>query len=377
MKGLRIALMIWVGVSGWCWGAEPVVVERGAEARQPQVAVGNGGMVAVVFGEGNGVKCAVSVDGGRTFGKAETVGSLPTMALGMRRGPRVAVADGVIVVAAVGGEQGGGKDGDVMAWRSEDQGKTWSGPQRINSVEGSAREGLHALAARPDGTVFAAWLDLRDGAMEVFGATSRDGGKTWGEDRLVYRSPERAICPCCHPSAAFGADGTLFVMLRNDVGGAKDMYLVRSKDAGETFSKGEKLGTKTWILKQCPMDGGAVAVTPDSRPVTIWRRGEEVFLESPDETGRERGLGPGVQPWAAAGPEGTVSVWLQRRPGRLMMVRPGARRPEVLAEEANDPVVASAPGARGPVVAAWERYEGGTRAGIAVELVEAARDERK
>ncbi len=108
---------------------------------------------------------------------------MPTMALGMRRGPRVAITDKALIVAAVGGKLGGGKDGDVMAWRSEDNGHTWSGPKRVNSVEGSAREGLHAIAARPDGTVFAAWLDLRDGAMRVYGARSKDSGATWEANR--------------------------------------------------------------------------------------------------------------------------------------------------------------------------------------------------
>ena len=81
-------------------------------------------------------------------------------------------------------------DGDVLAWRSIDGGASWSGPRRVNGVEGSAREGLHALAAGPDGSLFCAWVDLRDGRAEVYGARSADGGASWEPDVLIYRSPD-------------------------------------------------------------------------------------------------------------------------------------------------------------------------------------------
>src|SRR4051794_19304205 len=60
------------------------------EGRQPQVAVDAGGRIHVVFGRGNTVRLAVSTDRGQTY-RVGTVGSVDTLALGMRRGPRVAV----------------------------------------------------------------------------------------------------------------------------------------------------------------------------------------------------------------------------------------------------------------------------------------------
>jgi hypothetical protein len=44
--------------------------------------------------------------------------------LGMRRGPRIAVAPGAIVISAVVGEKGRGADGDLIAWRSVDGGRS-------------------------------------------------------------------------------------------------------------------------------------------------------------------------------------------------------------------------------------------------------------
>lgn len=349
-------------------GSDPAVGLAAAEgpdrgARQPQVAVAASGRIYVAFGRDNEVRCAASADGGRTFATT-TVGSPGTLALGMRRGPRVAVAGDAVIVTAIGGAQGKGKDGDVMAWTSRDGGATWSGPARINAVPGSAREGLHGLAADPSGRAFCTWLDLRSGAMEVWGARSSDGA-TWEPDARVYRAPDGPICPCCHPSAAFGPDGTLAVMWRNSLAGNRDLHVARSADGGRTFGPASKLGRRSWKLDACPMDGGALALGPGGKLASAWMRAGSAFATDGPE-GDERPLGPGVQPWVALGPDGPVPVWLDRRPGRLLALRPGRSEPEVLAESANDPAVAAAPGGRGPVVAAWESPSGPDRIAVRV-----------
>ena len=341
------------GLMGADGGVEPVhLVEAGGGARQPQVAVADGGRVFVAFGAGDAIRCVASADGGKTFGPPAEVGTGGVLALGMRRGPRVAAPRGAVVVTAVAGKVGKGRDGDVLAWRSADDGRTWAGPTRVNAVEGSAREGLHGMAAGPDGSVLCAWLDLRNRRTEIYAARSADGGATWGPDRLAYRAPEKSVCECCHPSVACGPDGSAWVMWRNNVAGARDLYLARSADGGRTFGAAEPLGRGTWPLKLCPMDGGAVAAGPGGRVETAWMRDGSVFTAAPGRP--ERRLGPGVQPWIAAGPGGAYVAWLARRGGPLEVDRPGATGPEPLADAANDPVVAAGPGGRGPVVAAWE-----------------------
>ena len=344
-------------------GADPVPIgpPSGPDlgARQPQVAVDDGGRIYVAYGRGNEVHCAVSRDGGRTFAVG-TVGAPPTLALGMRRGPRVAATEASVIVTAIGGERGGGKDGDLLAWRSTDEGRSWAGPTRINSEEGSAREGLHGMASAADGSVFCAWLDLRHGRTEVYGALSVDGGTTWESDALVYRAPDKSVCECCHPSVAFAPDGTLFVMWRNQVKGARDLYLSRSRDRGKTFEPAEKLGEGTWKLNACPMDGGAVAVGPEGRVETIWMRSGVEFSATPGDAEKE--IGPGVQGWVAVGEDGPYRLWLGARDGPLFALTPGDPEPRILAREAHAPVVAAGPKGRGPVVAAWE--SGGAGGGL-------------
>jgi hypothetical protein len=267
----------------------------------------------------------------------------------MRRGPRIAVAGRALVVTAVYGREGKGRDGDILAWRSIDGGKTWSGPSRVNDVAGSAREGLHAMAGGPAGQLACAWLDLRQKGTRIYGSTSKDGGKTWAANTLVYESPDGTVCQCCHPSVAFGQDGSWVVMWRNALGGARDMYVARST-VGGSFGPAGKLGSGTWPLDACPMDGGGLAVGSGGAISTAWRRARRVYA---CDAGRpEVDLGPGEQPWAASGADGVYLVWLVARGRSVRALCPSdAGQARVLAPVGDDPVVAGA--GNGPVIAAW------------------------
>lgn len=319
--------------------------------RQPQLAA-SGQMAAMTFGSGNSVWYAGSQDGGLTFGKPVKVGETPVLMLGRRRGPRVAIAGKFIVITAIGAA-GRGK-GDILVWRSTDSGKSWSGPAKVNDVPDSAREGLHSVSASGN-RVFLTWLDLRTKGMKLYGAVSNDGGATWSGNRLVYASPDGHICECCHPTALVAADGRLYAMFRNWVGGNRDMYLAVSSDEGRTW-KTDKLGEGSWPLNACPMDGGNVSAGPGGKLITAWRRDKAVYLSEPGQPERE--VGPGTQPVAIQSASGPVLVWSQGH--ALKLLTPGAAAPKDLGEG----MFATLAESGGAVIAAWE-----DKGGIAVERI--------
>ena len=74
--------------------AEPINVSgKGFHgAAQPQLAVATNGTIHVVFGAGNAVFHSSSKDG-RAFGTPVKIAELEKLALGKRRGPRLAVTD--------------------------------------------------------------------------------------------------------------------------------------------------------------------------------------------------------------------------------------------------------------------------------------------
>lgn len=245
---------------------------------QPQLAA-VGDRVYLTYGEGGRVIVVASADGGDTFGAPVSLPTSGTLALGMHRGPRVAATSRAVLVTAIVGRRGGGADSDILLFRSTDRGETWSAPTVINDVAGAAREGLHAMAASPSGVVVLAWLDLRKQGTRIYSAVSRDHGATWASDVLVYASPSGTVCECCHPSVAIDPDGRIAIMFRNSLDGNRDMYLARSDD-GIRFTAAAKLGTGSWAVNACPMDGGSLALASDGFTAT-WRREDVVFVSTP------------------------------------------------------------------------------------------------
>jgi hypothetical protein len=284
--------------------------------RQPVLAT-DGKMVGVVVGRDDGVYFAGSRDGGRTFTEPVRVAQTTHLALGLRRGPRIALTGSAIVITGIDGELGNGKDGDLIAWRSEDGGRTWADGVHVNDVAGSAREGLHDLAAGDNGLLATAWLDLRNKGTRIYSSVSRDNGRTWSANRLVYESPTGSVCQCCHPSVAISAAGEIAVMFRNEirVAGAaveapplRDMYLARGRRDG-AFEPAIKLGTGSWPLAACPMDGGDVGFDRAGNLLTVWRREDRIYSDRPGQP--EEQIGTGKNPVLAIAANGSYEAWME------------------------------------------------------------------
>lgn len=322
------------------------------QAREPQIAIDDG-KVYIAYGMGDTTYLSISTDKGATYGKPIKVGEAGKISLGMRRGPRICARKGVLTITAIYGTQGKGRDGDVVAFRSTDQGRTWTGPVKVNDVEGSAREGLHAMAIAPDGTLACTWLDLRQKGTTLCLAVSRDGGATWSDDQLAATSPSGTICECCHPSLVFDATGRLVVMFRNSLDGARDMYLTESSDL-KSFTTPAQLGVGTWKLGACPMDGGMLSMDRNGTVRTIWRRESSLFLAG--RSGDEAPFGEGRNPWMAWGSTGPYYVW--QVGSRIDTLAPTGEF-RTVSTTGVDPVVAASPDGK-LVIAAWN--EAGIRA---------------
>jgi hypothetical protein len=270
------------------------------------------------------------------------IAGVPALALGRHRGPRVAIAGNIILVSAIAGMSL--TTSDLLVWRSTDWGKSWSKGMTVNDLPASAREGLHAMAADDSGHAAVVWLDDRAKRKQLYGAFSSDAGATWSKNVLLYESPDGTICQCCHPSLAPVGNGAFAVMFRNAVSGNRDMYLLRVRD-GQVVSKAEKLGTDSWALDACPMDGGGLAIDK-GRVVSAWRRGQDVFLAEPGQ--RETRIASGMDVSLAAGHGKTYALWTHA--GAVESRVNG--NTAVLSEAGSFPFVVALPG--GGALAAWE-----------------------
>jgi hypothetical protein len=162
----------------------------------------------------------------------------------------------------------------------------------VNDEDRVCKEGLMALSAYGN-NAFAVWLDLRGNQKnKIYGAKSMDGGKTWAKNFLIYASPDSTVCECCKPSVSMQGNN-VYVMFRNWLNGDRDLYLVQSTDGGNRFGKAQKLGTGSWKLDGCPMDGGGLAIAADGVAQTVWRRQNKIYAATPGTVEKEIGEGKG------------------------------------------------------------------------------------
>ena len=318
-------------------------VSTSAPGRQPQLAV-SGDSVAVVFGSGETIWMSRSSDNGRNFGDPAKVAELPKLMLGRHRGPRVAFSGNTILVSAISSASG-----NLMVWRSTDGGRAWSTPVTVNDTPQAAREGLHAMAADSEGHIAMAWLDDRTApGKKLYGAFSGDAGKTWSRNVVLYASPERTICECCHPSLVALGHGEFAVMWRNALDGSRDFYAMRLRD-GVPVGPAVKQGTGTWKLNACPMDGGGI-VERGGQLASAWRRESDIYLA---ETGKpEVKLGAGKDVALTANQQGFFAIW--SAPDGIALY--GAGQTAKLADKGGFPVIART--GDGAMLAAWEDDNG-------------------
>jgi hypothetical protein len=242
--------------------------------QQPQLSVDTKGVIRLVYGMKDKIYYAVSTDQGVSFSTPVLVGEIKEMHLGMTRGPQLASSKDFSMVTAID------KPGNIHSFRLDHQSGTWTKTRHVNNIDGIAKEGLMSISADASNNFFAVWLDLRDDANNKIAFSSLKGNAEWTPNKIVYRSPDKTVCECCKPSVS--AKGKqVSIMFRNWVNGSRDLHLISSTDGGNTFGQAEKLGTGTWKLKGCPMDGGGVFIDKNNSVHTVWQREGVVYYDQP------------------------------------------------------------------------------------------------
>jgi len=246
-----------------------------AEGQQPQISVDDKGVVRVVFGLRDEIFCATSIDEGTTFTKPVLVAKVPDMHLGMSRGPQIASSAKYSVITAID------KAGNIHWFRLNNSSKVWTNMGVVNDLKGSAPEGLMALTADKKDNFYTVWLDTRTGGNnQIYFSSISAKAVDWSKNYLAYRSPDGHVCECCKPNIAVQGS-TVAIMFRNWLSGSRDLYLIKSPDGGKSFTAAQKLGSDTWKLNGCPMDGGGIIAGQNNIIRTTWQRKGVVYYAEP------------------------------------------------------------------------------------------------
>jgi len=286
MKNTLAILFIFFALA--CKENKPTVAVNLTTGQMPCVVTDLNNHIHIVYGNGDSIMYTESANGGQSFNAPVCVDTLNHLVDFATRGPQIAVTKNGVTIVALN------REGDIFSYSKDAPGK-WTKGARVNDVDSICKEGFIGLGSDGNQNLFAAWLDLRGNRRnKIYGASSADGGKTWKANQLLYASPDSSVCECCKVSVAM-KDQHVYVMFRNWLNGNRDLYVMESTNAGQTFGAPQKLGKNNWPLEGCPMDGGGLSV--NSSPVqTAWRRHDSIFSAVPgkEELFIAKGKNPSV-----------------------------------------------------------------------------------
>jgi len=152
----------------------------------------------------------------------------------------------------------------------------WSPAVTVDDDPAPNSHGFQGAAVGPDGTLYAAWLDMRDkeaaktadytaGAASVYLTRSEDGGKTWSKNIRIATD----VCPCCRVSFGFTGNRAILAWRGVDAGDFRDIYTAVSSDKGAGWSKPTLVNRDNWKIKGCPHVGPSLASVRD-KVYVVW-----------------------------------------------------------------------------------------------------------
>ena len=267
------------------------------------------GVIHLLYDSEDGPRYGKSSDGGRTFAPPISVVGEGARTAGLEYSAwDMAVGKGGRVHVAMG----------TNAWKLKLPQEEWgyfyatldpgaSAFSPVRNINKKPSEGF-SLAADDKGNVTACWL-----SDKLYANVSHDNGETFGPSAEI--DSRFNPCNCCTTSAAYGEDGRLAILYREETNNERDMYLVLWDQARREMTR-TRVGRTPWKLDGCPMTyytvtpgrGGFVATWPTKGRIYFARldgKGEssgQAEVETPGRSGMRTGV------LALAAPDGSTLV---------------------------------------------------------------------
>lgn len=235
------------------------------------------GAIHLLYDSEDGPRYAKSADNGVKFGPAIAVLGEESRQAGLEYAAwDMAVGKGGRVHVAMG----------TNAWKLKLPEEEWGffyanlGPSSaaftpVRNINRKPSEGF-SLAADDKGNVTACWL-----SDKLYANVSHDDGKTFAPSAEI--DPRFNPCNCCTTSAAYGEDGKLAVLYREETNNDRDMYAILWDQQRGRISR-RRISATLWKVEACPMSYYAIARQTGGY-VAVWPTRGEIYFARLDGKG--------------------------------------------------------------------------------------------
>lgn len=241
------------------------------DAKVVKAQIDRSGTIHVLLDSDDGPRYVKSTDAGGSFSPPMPVVDAASQAPGLKfHGEDLAVGkDGRLHVAMANN-----------AWKLKLAQEEWGfyyanllpGAQAFSPVRNLNRkpsEGF-SLAADERGNVTASFL-----SGKLFTMVSHDNGETFAA--YTEPNPNWNPCDCCTTASAYGVDGRLALLYREETDNERDMFVVLSGQRAKSKPLRTRVSGTPWKLNGCPMTYYTIAPT-DSGYVAAWPTKGEVYF---------------------------------------------------------------------------------------------------
>jgi hypothetical protein len=247
-----------------------VAVPHGGKV--PDAEVDNNGVIHLTYLKDTNTYYTRTEDQGKSFSEPLRVNSEDGFASGARfRGPDLAIGkeNRIHVIWYNAGYQQKRPKGQwgVMYSRLTKNGSSFESSRNLNHKPSDN----FSLAVDRHDRVAVIWM-----AGGIFVNLSSDGGDHFASPHNLGADP----CECCGSRAVYSPNGMLTVLYRNKTNNIRDTYLA-DLPKGATSFRHTKLSQTPWKINACPMTGSFLSVNGSSLSAA-WRTKEQICYSHVD-----------------------------------------------------------------------------------------------